>query len=122
MVSVKLLIKSMLLVIAWVDNWLVILVDNSRRLANEAQLLASLVSIKSKINLNFHICSVSAIHLFIFLALDPAKPWFDVSAASNTISKDDAQFVDVMHTNSGFLLNVRKFILTKKVISFHLTF
>ena len=122
MVSVKLLIKSMLLVIAWVDSWLVILVDNSRRLANEAQFLASLVSIKSKVILNFHICSFSATHLFIFLALDPAKPWFDVSAASNTISKDDAQFVDVMHTNSGFLLNVRKFILTKKVISFHLTF
>ena len=43
------------------------------------------------------------------LALDPAKPWFDVSAASNTIRKDDAQLVDVMHTNSGFLLNVRKY-------------
>ena len=45
---------------------------------------------------------------YLFLALDPAKPWFDVSAASNTIRKDDAQLVDVMHTNSGFLLNVRK--------------
>ena len=43
-----------------------------------------------------------------YLALDPAKPWFDLSAASNTICKDDAQLVDVMHTNSGFLLNVRK--------------
>ena len=41
------------------------------------------------------------------LALDPAKPWFDISDPSNTISKDDAQLVDVMHTNSGFLLNVR---------------
>ena len=46
-----------------------------------------------------------------FLALDPAKPWFDVSAASNTIRKDDAQLVDVMHTNSGFLLNVRKYFI-----------
>ena len=44
-----------------------------------------------------------------YLALDPAKPWFDLSAASNTIRKDDAQLVDVMHTNSGFLLNVRKY-------------
>ena len=40
------------------------------------------------------------------LALDPAKPWFDLSDGSNTISKDDAAFVDVVHTNSGFLLNV----------------
>ena len=44
---------------------------------------------------------------FIPLALDPAKPWFDVTAETNTISKDDAQLVDVIHTNSGFLLNVR---------------
>ena len=41
-----------------------------------------------------------------FIALDPAKPWFDLSNPSNTISKDDAAFVDVIHTNSGFLLNV----------------
>ena len=45
--------------------------------------------------------------------MDPAKPWFDVSAASNTIRKDDAQLVDVMHTNSGFLLNVRKLFYQK---------
>merc|ERR1712156_655282 len=38
-------------------------------------------------------------------SLDPAKPWFDLSDPSNTISKDDAAFVDVIHTNSGFLLN-----------------
>ena len=44
--------------------------------------------------------------LYFLIALDPAKPWFDLSDPSNTISKDDAVFVDVMHTNSGFLLNV----------------
>ena len=44
--------------------------------------------------------------LFFLIALDPAKPWFDLSDPSNTISKKDAVFVDVMHTNSGFLLNV----------------
>ena len=42
----------------------------------------------------------------IFLGLDPAKPWFDLTDGSNSIGKDDAQFVDIVHTNSGFLLNV----------------
>ena len=40
-------------------------------------------------------------------ALDPAKPWFDLTDSSNKISKDDAELVDVLHTNSGFLLDVR---------------
>ena len=40
------------------------------------------------------------------LGLDPAKPWFDLTDASNSIGKDDAQLVDILHTNSGFLLNV----------------
>merc|ERR1711962_480849 len=44
-------------------------------------------------------------------SLDPAKPWFDVTAETNTISKDDAQLVDVIHTNSGFLLNGRLSIM-----------
>ena len=50
----------------------------------------------------------STTQLFISLALDPAKPYFDVSSESNIISKDDAKLVDVMHTNSGFLLYVSK--------------
>ena len=41
-------------------------------------------------------------------SLDPAKPWFDLSEASNKVSKDDAELVDVVHTNSGFLLDVSK--------------
>ena len=43
-----------------------------------------------------------------FLALDPAKPWFDLSDESNKVSKEDADLVDVMHTNSGELLAVSK--------------
>ena len=39
--------------------------------------------------------------IFLFLsALDPAKPWFD-HHPSQKISKEDAELVDVMHTNSG---------------------
>ena len=57
------------------------------------------------------ISSLSLIHLKnIFLtisALDPAKPWFDFSDSSNRLSKEDAQLVDVIHTNSGDLLDVR---------------
>ena len=40
------------------------------------------------------------------IALDPAGPWFDVAAATNRISKTDANFVDIIHTNSGTLFNV----------------
>ena len=40
------------------------------------------------------------------IALDPAGPWFDVAAATNRISKTDAKFVDIIHTNSGTLFNV----------------
>lgn len=39
-------------------------------------------------------------------SLDPAKPWFDLTNPSNMLSKNDAKLVDVMHTNSGFILNV----------------
>ena len=45
--------------------------------------------------------------LRFLLALDPAKPWFDLTNASNKVSKEDATLVDVIHTNSGFLLYVR---------------
>ena len=41
-----------------------------------------------------------------FIALDPAKPWFDLSDESNKVSKGDADLVDVVHTNSGDLLSV----------------
>ena len=47
--------------------------------------------------------------------LDPAKPWFE-SRPGNTLSPTDAQWVDVMHTNSGDLVNV----CGKKFISTHL--
>ena len=43
------------------------------------------------------------------LALDPAKPWFDLSEdQTHKISKEDAKIVDVIHTNSGPLLSVKK--------------
>ena len=42
------------------------------------------------------------------LGLDPAKPWFDLTDDSHRVNKDDADLVDIMHTNSGFLLDVCK--------------
>jgi len=33
--------------------------------------------------------------------LDPAKPWFDMTKESNRLNKTDAEFVDIVHTNSG---------------------
>ena len=40
--------------------------------------------------------------------MDPAKPWFDLTDDSHRVNKDDADLVDIMHTNSGFLLDVCK--------------
>ncbi|NAV92069.1 hypothetical protein FGF77_23960, partial [Salmonella sp. gx-f7] len=34
------------------------------------------------------------------LGLDPAGPTFEDADNQNTLSKDDAQFVDVLHTNT----------------------
>ena len=39
-------------------------------------------------------------------ALDPAKPWFDGSNRPQRIGKNDADFVDVIHTNSGSIIDV----------------
>ena len=39
-------------------------------------------------------------------ALDPAKPGFDGSNRPQRISKDDAKFVDVIHTNGGSITEV----------------
>lgn len=38
--------------------------------------------------------------LFFHLGLDPAGPTFEHADNQNTLSKDDAQFVDVLHTNT----------------------
>jgi pancreatic triacylglycerol lipase len=39
-------------------------------------------------------------------ALDPARPWFDGENRPLRINKNDAEFVDVIHTNSGIMLEV----------------
>ncbi len=39
-------------------------------------------------------------------ALDPARPWFDGSNLPRRISKKDAEFVDVIHTNGGSITEV----------------
>ena len=40
------------------------------------------------------------------IALDPAKPWFDMTKESNRLNKTDAEFVDIVHTNSGEIYDV----------------
>jgi hypothetical protein len=39
-------------------------------------------------------------------ALDPAGPWFSMSANNNLVQKSDANLVDVIHTNSGSIVDV----------------
>lgn len=39
--------------------------------------------------------------------LDPAAPWFDIQDPSLRLTKDDGDLVDVVHTNSGELVDVR---------------
>ena len=39
-------------------------------------------------------------------ALDPAAPWFEQTKEEHSMSKEDAEFVDVIHTNSGSLFQV----------------
>jgi hypothetical protein len=38
--------------------------------------------------------------------LDPAKPWFDLQDVSVRLGKSDANFVDIIHVNSGDLVDV----------------
>ena len=44
--------------------------------------------------------------LNLFPANDPAEPWYGVTDPSLWVSKDDAEFVDVIHVNSDTLLGV----------------
>lgn len=37
--------------------------------------------------------------------LDPAEPFFDLAGPDDRIDKSDAEFVDIIHTNSGMLWN-----------------
>lgn len=42
--------------------------------------------------------------IFRVTALDPASPWFEQTRVEHRVSKTDAEFVDVIHTNSGLLV------------------
>ncbi len=42
-----------------------------------------------------------------FAGLEPAFPWYRSHDASLRIGKGDAEFVDMWHTNSGRLVDVR---------------
>ena len=44
--------------------------------------------------------------IIFFVALDPASPWFEQTRVEHRVSKTDAEFVDVIHTNSGLLVTV----------------
>lgn len=44
--------------------------------------------------------SNSCLTLLFFLGLDPAGPTFEHADNQNILSRDDAQFVDVLHTNT----------------------
>ncbi len=41
-------------------------------------------------------------------ALDPAGPWFDLHGGASRLQKNDAKFVDVVHSNQGPLVNVKR--------------
>jgi len=45
--------------------------------------------------------------------LDPAQPGFDIALASDRLDKGDADFVDIIHTNSGSLFEGSLSILQK---------
>ena len=42
-----------------------------------------------------------------FPGLDPALPAFDFATKENRLDKEDADLVDVIHTNSGMIWEVR---------------
>jgi len=39
--------------------------------------------------------------------LDPAQPAFDFATKNDRLDKEDADFVDVIHTNSGMIWEVQ---------------
>lgn len=39
--------------------------------------------------------------------LDPARPYFEILDPSLQLNKNDGEYVDVIHTNSGSLIDVR---------------
>lgn len=102
---VRVHIKFMLLVTVLEATWWVILVDQSRKLAKLEWSPGWQVPC---LNITTTYLSWQPTkQILIILALDPAKPWFDLTDEANKVSKNDATFVDVVHTNSGFLLDGR---------------
>ena len=59
--------------------------------------------------------------------MDPASPWFEQTKEEHRVSKSDAEFVDVIHTNSGLLVTVISMYITfiawfnKNLVLFTLT-
>ena len=51
-------------------------------------------------------------NLSSLVALDPASPWFEQTREEHRVSKTDAEFVDVIHTNSGLLVTVISMYIT----------
>ena len=48
--------------------------------------------------------------------LEPARPYFYEVAMKQALTPDDAEFVDVIHTNSGPLLDVSSSIFRNMVL------
>ena len=55
--------------------------------------------------LGLQISILMYIHTKLLKGLDPAKPYFDIVGEERRLQPTDAEFVDVIHTNSGGLLD-----------------
>ena len=42
-----------------------------------------------------------------YKGLEPAAPWFEQTKEEHRMNREDAAFVDVIHTNSGLLIQVK---------------
>ena len=67
------------------------LLEGSRKRSLESQV--------KYIAYNIYLCYANLFFLFFFVGLDPAGPCFEKVANSPTLYKDDAPFVDVIHTD-----------------------
>ena len=51
-------------------------------------------------------CSLFNAYWILIKGLDPAQPAFDFATKDDRLDKEDADFVDVIHTNSGMIWEV----------------